>query len=100
MPSAREIIWRKSALLYLEKAVDYVRENSPQNADLVANAILATIEKAARFPEHFPPDKYKHNNSGSFRAFEIYSFRISFYCDEEILRIVRVRHTKQNPLNY
>jgi plasmid stabilization system protein ParE len=100
MAFAREIIWRTSAIIYLEKAIDHIREDSTKNAAVVANAILTTIEKAARFPEHFPPDKYKLNNSGSFRAFEIYSFRISFYCNSETIRIVRVRHTKQKPLNY
>jgi plasmid stabilization system protein ParE len=100
MPFTREIIWRKSAILYLEKAIDYIREDSVKNADTVANAILAAVEKAARFPEHFPPDKYRLNNTGSFRAFEIYSFRVSFYCNAETIRIVRVRHTKQKPLNY
>lgn len=100
MAFSREIIWRNTAKLYLQKAVDYIRQDSPQNADLVANAIIAAIEKAARFPEHFPPDKYRFNNTGSFRAFEIYSFRISFYYNDQTLRIVRVRHTKQKPLNY
>ncbi len=100
MVFTREIIWRKSAILYLEKAIDYIRKDSVKNADTVANAILAVVEKAARFPERFPPDKYRLNNTGSFRAFEIYSFRVSFYCNEEIIRIVRIRHAKQKPLNY
>jgi plasmid stabilization system protein ParE len=100
MPLTRKIIWRKPTLLYLEKAIDYIRRDSIKNADIVANAILASIDKAARFPEHFPPDKYKLNNTGSFRAFEIYSFRVSFYADADIIRIVRIRHTKQRPINY
>lgn len=101
MAVTRNIIWRGSAALYLEKAIDFIRKDSDKNATAVANAILSTIEKAAGFPEHFPPDKYKTNNaSSSFRAFEIYSFRVSFYYDEEILRIVRIRHTKQKPLKY
>jgi plasmid stabilization system protein ParE len=100
MSFIREIIWRKPAILYLENAIDYIRKDSVKNADTVANAILAAVEKAARFPEHFPLDKYKLNNTGSFRAFEMYSFRISFYCNEEIIRIVRTRHTKQKPLHY
>lgn len=100
MTFTREIVWRKSAKLYLEKAIDYIRDDSPKNADTIANAIIATVEKAARFPERFPPDKYRLNNPGSFKAFEIYSFRISFYCNSEIVRIVRVRHTKQKPINY
>lgn len=100
MAVTRNIIWRKSARLYLEKAIDYIRQDSVKNADIVSKAILATIDKASRFPGHFPPDKYKHNNTGSFRAFEIYSFRISFYADADTLRIVRIRHTKQMPKNY
>jgi plasmid stabilization system protein ParE len=100
MPFTREIIWRKSAILYLENAIDYIRKDSVKNADTVANAILAAVEKAARFPEHFPPDKYRLNNTGSFRAFEIYNFRVSFYYNAETIRIVRVRHTQQKPLNY
>ena len=100
MPLTRKIKWRKPALLYLEKAIDFIRQDSIKNADIVANAILSSIDKAARFPEHFPPDKYKINNTGTFRAFEIYSFRISFYADADIIRIVRIRHTKQKPINY
>ncbi len=100
MAVTRNIVWRKSARLYLEKAIDYIRQDSVKNADIVAKAILASIDKASRFPEHFPPDKYKHNNTGSFRAFEIYSFRVSFFTNAETIRIVRIRHTKQKPLNY
>ena len=76
MAVTRNIIWHRPARLYLEKAIDYIRKDSIKNADIVANAILASIDKASRFPEHFPPDKYKLNNTGSFRTFEIYSFRI------------------------
>ena len=101
MAVTTNIIWRGSAALYLEKAIDFIRKDSDKNATVVANAILSTIEKAAEFPEHFPPDKYKINNSASsFRAFELYSLRVSFYYNEETLRIVRIRHTKQKPLNY
>ena len=100
MAVTRNIVWRKSARLYLEKAIDYIRLDSVKNADIVAKDILTSIDKASRFPEHFPPDKYRVNNTGSFRAFEIYSFRVSFYTNAETIRIVRIRHTKQKPLNY
>lgn len=97
MAAIRNIIWRDSAALFLEKSIHFIRLDSEKNAMIVAKAILSTIEKAASFPEHFPPDKYRINYSNnSFRAFEIYSFRVLFYYNEEILRIVRVRHTKQN----
>ncbi|MBL7702318.1 MAG: type II toxin-antitoxin system RelE/ParE family toxin [Ferruginibacter sp.] len=100
MAITRNIIWDRPARLYLRKATEYISQDSVKNADIVVNAIFTCIEKASRFPEHFPPDKYKLNNSGSYRAFEIYSYRVSFYADAETIRIVRIRHTKQKPLNY
>ena len=100
MADTRNIIWDRPARLYLVKALDYIRKDSIKNSEIVANAILASIDKASRFPEHFPPDKYKLNNTGSFRVFEIYGFRISFYADADIIRIVRIRHIKQKPINY
>jgi plasmid stabilization system protein ParE len=100
MAITRNIIWDRPARLYLRKAIEYISLDSVKNADTVINAIFTSIEKASRFPEHFPPDKYKLNNTGSYRAFEIYSFRISFYADADIIRIVRIRHTKQKPVNY
>ena len=100
MSVTRNIIWRRSARIYLKKAIDYISLDSVKNAEVVAKAILSTIEKAARYPEHYSPDKYKLNNTGNFRAFEIYSFRISFYTNAETIRIVRIRHTKQKPVNY
>jgi hypothetical protein len=29
-------------------------------------------------PEIYPPDKYKKSNSGIYRAFELYRYRISY----------------------
>jgi plasmid stabilization system protein ParE len=53
------------------------------------------IEMASHNPEQFPPDKYKRNNTGNFRAFEIYSYRVSFFYSTSEIQILRVRHVRQ-----
>ena len=97
---ARTIIWRNSAIIYLEKALDYIREDSPQNAQKIALKINAALLKAAINPEHCTIDKFKKDNNRSFRVLFIYHYRISFFYDESQILIVRVRHSKQKPLNF
>ncbi|MBS1566856.1 MAG: type II toxin-antitoxin system RelE/ParE family toxin, partial [Bacteroidetes bacterium] len=46
------------------------------------------------------PDKYKTNNDGSYRAFEKHRYRIVYRFGNNIIRVLRVRHTSREPLNY
>lgn len=97
----RKIVWDKNAKDSFSSIIDYIRERSEQNADKVLDVVLSLIENAADNPEHCRRDLYKkENESGSFRAFEIYGIRVSFYYDDKALQIVRIRHTKQQPLKY
>jgi plasmid stabilization system protein ParE len=47
-----------------------------------------------------PPDKFKLNNTGNYRAYEIYSYRIAYRILKDKVRILRVRHTSREPLKY
>lgn len=77
-----------------------ISEDSIQSAENVEETILSLIEDLAIYPEKHPKDKYKQNNRGDIRAFEKFNFRISYkYTDKEI-RILRIRHVKQNPKSY
>jgi len=51
-------------------------------------------------PEIHSPDKYKQNNDGNFRVFELHRYRIAYYVGESEIRILRVRHTSREPRNY
>ncbi len=97
---ARTIIWRNSAIIYLEKALNYVREDSPQNAQKIVAKINVALLKAAINPAHYTIDKFRKNNNGSFRVLFIHHYKISFFFDESQILIVRVRHSKQKPLNF
>ncbi|WP_119080756.1 type II toxin-antitoxin system RelE/ParE family toxin [Chitinophaga alhagiae] len=61
---------------------------------------MEKIDSLLTHPEQCAPDKYKLNNDGSFRAFELHRLRVSYRYTGREIRIVRVRHTRMNPKNH
>jgi len=51
-------------------------------------------------PEKHPRDKYHLNNDGSYRAFEIYKYRISYHVSQEKIIVIMLRHTKMEPKSH
>ena len=96
----KKISWDNPARLQFRNAIIYIRKQSYQNAENVKKEILATIDQLAAHPEKYAPDKYKLNNKGNYRAFEIYHFRISYLVKEDSIIITRFRHTSMDPQSY
>jgi len=96
----RKIVWDKKAILQMEEVYQYLKEHSTQSANKVRKSIKETIRKLSKHPEIYPMDRLKYNNDGSFRAFEVYSYRITYRVMENEIRILRVRHTSREPLDY
>jgi plasmid stabilization system protein ParE len=92
--------WSRSAELQLKKAFQYIKKESFQNAVKVRNDIVAMSEAVALNPERFAPDKFKMSNDGSYRAFELHRYRVSYVILQEVVLIVRLRHTAMSPLLY
>jgi len=90
--------WSKTAELQLKKAFLHIRKHSYQNAIKLRNDIVTMVESLSVNPERFPPDKFKTNNDGSYRAFELHHYRISFVILKEVVLIVRMRYTAMSPL--
>ena len=84
----------------LKEAYEFIKFDSPKNAEKVRSKILSAIKELADHPERYSPDKYRMNNDGSFRAFEIYKYRISYHVSPDQVTIVRVLHTKREPKTY
>jgi plasmid stabilization system protein ParE len=98
--SKRKISWDKRALHYFHEAISYIREDSPQNADKVKKEVLEKINELSTRPEIHNPDKYKLNNNGNYRAFELNRLRVGYLVKENEVIIARVRNTSQEPLDY
>lgn len=94
------IKWNRRALKQLDDLIAYIEEDSPYNAEKVRNDILLKINALLERPESYKPDKYKINNDSTFRAFEIHHHRISYRYKGSDIRIIRIRHSKMNPLEY
>jgi addiction module RelE/StbE family toxin len=84
----------------LRAAYQYIKKDSPQNAEQVRATITASFSQLIKNPVRYGPDKYRLNNDGSYRAYEIKSYRITYHVMEKEIRIIRIRHTKMNPLRY
>ena len=95
-----KVIWNKSALENLDRIFLYISNRSIQGVSIVVEAIEIKIEKLQRFPEMYPLDKFKNNNDGTYRAFIVFHYRIAYRFKDNTIKIIRIRHTSQEPKLY
>ena len=95
-----KIVWSITALKQFEAAINYIGEDSIQNAEKVRREILEKIQNITANPEIYYTDKYKTNNDASYRAFELYRYRIAYRFKEKGISIFRIRHTSREPKDY
>jgi len=91
MPT-KKVNWSKTSRKQYLAAIEYILNDSVQNAEKAEGKIKDKLKIIAEFAESCPPDKYKVNNDGSYRV----SYRIK---RNEIL-ILRVRHESMKPKYY
>lgn len=94
------VVWTKRSQLHMKQAFEYISKDSPQNALNVLKDIVAAVNKAISNPEFYNADKYKMNNEGSYRAFEKHHYRIVYRFADNVIRVLRVRHTGREPKEY
>ena len=95
----KEIVWTKTAQNQLEDIYFYLLDVS--KSDRIPEKVVETIYTSATILksnwEIYELDEMKINNDGNHRAFEIYSYRISYKITENFIYILRIRHTSRNP---
>lgn len=96
----KRVIWPLKTQHQLERIIKYIAADSFQNAEKVKADIFASTRKIAENPKMHPSDKYKKNNDGSFRAYEIHRYRIAYRITIEEIIITRIRHTSMIPKTY
>ena len=96
-----EIKWSKSALHQLDKALDFIIQEgfAPYAAEL-QNGILSRIDNLIDSYDIYPLDKYKKDNDGSYHAFEVDEYRVSYRVKTNEIRIIRIRHTSRKTQGY
>jgi plasmid stabilization system protein ParE len=95
-----EIIWDVKARSSFKKQIDHIKKDSLQAAEKVRSDIFDILDDLPGNPLKFPADKFKSDNDGNFRAFEKHGIRIAYLVTELHIRILRVRHVKQEPQQY
>ncbi len=100
MVSTRVIKWDLQAREELKRIVVYIGKDSAQNAQKVKEEIIDIIRSLPQHPLRFPPDKFKDDNDGTYRAFVKHKYRIAYRVEDAAILILRVRSDKQEPLPY
>jgi len=93
-------VWGKGAKAELHKAYLYILLDSLQNAEMVRDDIIDATIDLTKHPEKYPLDKFKTDNDGTWRAFEMHHYRISYRIMPNEIRIVRMRHTSKSPQDF
>ena len=71
-----------------------------QSANKVRKSIKETVRELLKHPEIYGLDRFKKDNASEHRAFEKYSYRVTYRVKENEIRILRVRHSSRIPLEY
>lgn len=95
----KEIIWSNSALIQLEYIYHYLLKKTKSNsiASKVVEGIYDSVTILKNDNEIYELDEMKISNNGSYRAYEIYNYRISYRIMSNSVNILRVRHTSRYP---
>ena len=94
------IVWDTPAKTSFKKQIKHIAEESIQSDENVRLDILSMIDQIPQNPEKFPLDRFKKDNDGSFRAFEKHNLRVAYFIESKQIRVLRVRHVKQEPKVY
>ncbi len=94
------IRWSAAAIRQFNAALDYIADDSLQNAEVVKNKILDKLEQIAIHPTSCPADEYKLNNKGDHRSLLMSHYRISYVIRKDEIEILRIRHTSMKPKSY
>lgn len=93
-----EIKWSKRAVKQLLDIIQYLEDNdSIIYAEKLQVKILSKIKNLPQRANLYQIDRLKKSNDGSFFAFEIDSYRISYRLLKKEIRVLRVRHVYRRP---
>ncbi len=100
MVKTYQVIWSDTAKEQLKEVYKYIKKDSEINAKKVRTQILLSTRLLATGKEIYKADELKEDNKGNYRAYIIYSYRITYKIETDTIQILRVRHTSREPLKH
>lgn len=94
------LTWSNIALDQFIEILEFIEVDSPVGAEIVREAILQRVDQLKHYPFMYEPDALCDPNDGSFRAFTVYSYRITYWVSTSEVTVLRVRHTSREPFPY
>jgi plasmid stabilization system protein ParE len=100
--SSLKISWDRKALDNLKEILTYLAKQDAQAPKIVKSAIISRLDIIKTNPLICESDKLKDPTHKDFRAFVIFSYRVTYQIKSETkeLRVQRIRHTSREPLGY
>lgn len=101
-PASFSIVWDRNALDSFKEILEYLSKQSAQAPKIVKGAIITRLEVIKNNPFITEVDKLKSPPDADFRAFVVFSYRVTYQIKSEAkeIRILRIRHTSREPLGY
>jgi plasmid stabilization system protein ParE len=98
MKKDTKIIVSKSFVEMLKEQYEYIKDDSPKNADTFKNGISPLIDKISQNPEAYPPVKQLPTKRNLYR-FALYkrNWKVVFKNLKSTLIFLGFFHKKQNP---
>jgi plasmid stabilization system protein ParE len=97
-----KIIWDVEALEHFKEIIEHLNKHSNQAPKIVKKAIFDTLKTIKENPLVCEKDKLKNPPSKDYRAFIVFSYRVTYQIQHQAkeVRILRLRHTSREPLGY
>ncbi|HRD39745.1 MAG TPA: type II toxin-antitoxin system RelE/ParE family toxin [Bacteroidia bacterium] len=97
-----KIIWDRKALDHFKDILTYLEKQSKQAPKIVKDAIISRLDVIKTNPLISEQDKLKDSPNKDFRAFVVFSYRVTYQIKTDVkeIRVLRVRHTSREPLGY
>jgi len=98
----KEIVWTLTSQNQLEYIYFYLLEETKSFTipDKVIDSIVNSVLVLKTDWEIYETDEMRIPINENYRAFEKFSYRISYKITKKIIYIIRVRHSSRNPKFY
>lgn len=100
--SSFKVSWDRNALDHFKEILAHLAKQSNEAPKIVKTAVISRLDIIKTNPLICESDKLKSPLNKDFRAFVVFSYRITYQiklATKEIW-VLRIRHTSREPLGY